>query len=335
MVSFAISLGAIYLGQKRPTQKKSFGYQRIEVLGVMISVFCIWFITLILVYFAIERMITNEFEIHSLSMLIIASIGLGMNLLMWFVMSDLFENIVKKIFGKSSSNSRMKCNSESDLHDEHDEDNKDHSHQHHSHHHHESHNDRKHESQHDHQHGHQHGHHHGSHHGHSHMNMNVRAAILHIIGDIIQSIGVLTAAIIIHFYPKYKMADPICTILFALLVFGTTYNIMTDAIHILMEGFPNEYTYDSVKRLLLDQVSGVRHVHSLHIWSLTHGQHALTVHLSIEPQNNHQHSHCFETIRHEAEKLIRKELSINQTTIQIELHQEQKIKNCYNCALPE
>lgn len=115
-----------------------------------------------------------------------------------------------------------------------------------------------------------HGHLIGSHHGHSHTNMNVRAALIHTLGDLVQSVGVLVAAIVIHFKPEYKLADPICTFIFSFLVLFTTINIMKDAVNVLMEATPLSLNYDNVKEVLED-IDGVHSVHSLHIWSLSLG----------------------------------------------------------------
>ena len=71
-------------------------------------------------------------------------------------------------------------------------------------------------------------------------NMNVRAAIVHMMGDMIQSIGVISAALIIYFKPEWKIADPICTFLFSILVMFTTVPIFKDCMSILMESSPDD-----------------------------------------------------------------------------------------------
>lgn len=76
-------------------------------------------------------------------------------------------------------------------------------------------------------HGHSHGG--GSAHGHG-ENINVRAAFIHVLGDVLQSIGVFCAAIIIYFKPTWQLADPICTFLFSIIVLYTTVTILKDAI---------------------------------------------------------------------------------------------------------
>ena len=137
-----------------------------------------------------------------------------------------------------------------------------------------------------------------------------RAALIHVLGDLIQSIGVLVAAFIIHYKPEYRIADPICTFIFSGLVMFTTFGIMKDAIHVLMEGFPTYLDYNAVKKDLTD-IANVQTVHSLHIWSLTMSRNALSVHLAIDSTADTEH------VLKEAEQLIRKKYDIQQTTIQV------------------
>ncbi|XP_077006876.1 proton-coupled zinc antiporter SLC30A2 isoform X2 [Tamandua tetradactyla] len=127
---------------------------------------------------------------------------------------------------------------------------------------------------------------HQSGHGHSHdtnqqqENPSVRAAFIHVIGDFLQSLGVLVAAYILYFKPEYKCVDPICTFLFSILVLGTTLTILRDVILVLMEGTPKGVDFTAVRDLLLS-VEGVEALHSLHIWALTVTQPVLSVHIAI------------------------------------------------------
>ena len=77
--------------------------------------------------------------------------------------------------------------------------------------------------------------------------MNVRAAFLHVIGDLIQSIGVCIAAIIIYFKPEWKLADPICTFTFSLFVLISTVNIIKDCILVFMESVPPGVETDKIE----------------------------------------------------------------------------------------
>lgn len=61
-------------------------------------------------------------------------------------------------------------------------------------------------------------------------NINVRAAFIHVIGDVLQSVGVFCAAVIIYFKPSWQLADPICTFIFSVIVLFTTVAILKDAL---------------------------------------------------------------------------------------------------------
>lgn len=76
-------------------------------------------------------------------------------------------------------------------------------------------------------------------------NLNVRAAVIHMLGDMITSAGVILAALIIYFRPEYKIADPICTFVFSVIVLFTTLPVMFDCMKVLLEGAPDEI--DTVK----------------------------------------------------------------------------------------
>lgn len=147
------------------------------------------------------------------------------------------------------------------------------------------------------------------------------------LGDLIQSVGVLIAAFIIHYKPEYRIADPICTFIFSGLVLFTTFGIMRDAIHVLMEGFPSYLDYSAVKKSLAD-ISDVRTVHSLHIWSLTMSRNALSVHLAVDSTAD------TERVLKAAEQLIRNKYDIQQTTIQVERYDRNLMTTCIACNTP-
>ncbi|KAH7730562.1 cation diffusion facilitator family transporter containing protein [Aphelenchoides avenae] len=123
------------------------------------------------------------------------------------------------------------------------------------------------------------------HHDHSHNhvdNLNIRAAFVHVIGDLVQSIGVLIAAIIIKF-THFQLADPICTFLFSLLVLITTCTVLRDTMHVLMEATPSHISMAKVCSDLMS-IQDVAGVHSLRIWSLKMDSIAISVHLDTVPE---------------------------------------------------
>ena len=183
-------------------------------------------------------------------------------------------------------------------------------------------------------HGHSHG---GSSHNHSHnrgaeshhdeeKHINVRAALIHVMGDLIQSIGVLISSIIIKLFPSAKIADPICTLLFSVIVMCTTATVFRDTVLILMESHPRSRNYDDIH----DSLANMKHVvkiHDLRVWSLTVDQIALTVHLAVNPAD----SKLKEQILQEATNMLKRKFKIYTTTIQIEDFQAQIMNNCGTC----
>lgn len=110
--------------------------------------------------------------------------------------------------------------------------------------------------------------------------LNVRAAFIHAIGDLIQSVGVLIAASLIWWRPSWHIADPLCTFLFSVLVLASTWMLTRDTIVILMEGAPPGISHTLIREQL-GAIPGVQEVHDLHIWSLAPGKVAATVHVVI------------------------------------------------------
>ena len=138
-------------------------------------------------------------------------------------------------------------------------------------------------------------------------NVNLRAAMIHILGDTIQSVGVVIAAIIIVIKPDWKIVDPICTLVFALIVIFTTVGVSRDCILVLMEATPAGINLPEFTKKL-EEVGGVEEVHDLHIWSLAPGKPALSAHIFS--------SNVEQTMR-KATKLCRK-YGIFHSTLQVE-----------------
>ena len=109
-------------------------------------------------------------------------------------------------------------------------------------------------------------------------NLNMRAAIIHIIGDMVQSIGVISAAIIIKVKPEWKIADPICTYLFSILVLLTTVPIFCECVSIVMEAAPDDV--DTVELFNeIQRLKTVEEVHDFHCWALGGGKNVMTCHV--------------------------------------------------------
>lgn len=138
--------------------------------------------------------------------------------------------------------------------------------------------------------------------------LNMRAAIIHVLGDSLQSVGVSIAGGIIYARPDYSIADPICTVLFCIVVGGTTIPIIKDCVRILMEASPNELDMEKISKDL-SEIEDVTDVHDLHAWSLSAGKLALSCHLVSDSTS---------LVLDRATKMLKEKHNINHITLQIE-----------------
>ncbi|MET3507323.1 cation diffusion facilitator family transporter [Halalkalibacter oceani] len=140
-------------------------------------------------------------------------------------------------------------------------------------------------------------------------NLNVRSAFLHVLGDLLGSVGAIVAALLILFF-GWNLADPIASVFVALLITIAGFRVIKDAVHILMEGAPPQIDVAEVKESLL-ALNGVHHVHDLHVWSITSDFPALSCHLVMKPAFSQQ-----QLLAEAKKKLLN--FHIHHTTIQIE-----------------
>lgn len=116
------------------------------------------------------------------------------------------------------------------------------------------------------------------------------------------------AAGLIWYNPAWKLADPICSFIFAILVLFTTSRLIYKASHILMEGIPEGIDAAQVRRDL-EKIDGVLEVHDLHIWSISVGKPALSVHLLADDRG--------QIVLKKATDICNYKHSIHHTTIQV------------------
>ncbi len=141
-------------------------------------------------------------------------------------------------------------------------------------------------------------------------NLNVRSAFLHVIGDMLGSVGAITAALLMIFF-GWGIADPIASVIVAVLILISGWRVTKDSLHILMEGTPEQFDVEDVKTALL-RIQHVNEVHDLHIWSITSGMPMLSCHIAIEPSGIH------DTVLQEAQKILHDDFGIEHSTLQVE-----------------
>lgn len=141
-------------------------------------------------------------------------------------------------------------------------------------------------------------------------NINMRSAYLHIIGDALGSVGAIIAGIVMLVFDWY-IADPIISVLVALLILKSAWGVLTQSIHILMEGTPPSLNKNEMLELLKG-IDDVLDVHDLHIWTITSGMDSLSCHMTISDSGDEQ------IILQKAIHLIQEKFAIEHSTIQLE-----------------
>jgi cobalt-zinc-cadmium efflux system protein len=109
---------------------------------------------------------------------------------------------------------------------------------------------------------------------------NSRAAMLHVLGDMLGSFAALTAGAVIYF-TGWLPIDPILSLMIAGLILVSAYILLREALHVLMEGVPAGIQIEAVGHELT-RLPGVRAVHDLHVWTLASGQMVLSAHVEVD-----------------------------------------------------
>lgn len=141
-------------------------------------------------------------------------------------------------------------------------------------------------------------------------NMNVRSAYLHVLGDLLGSIGAIIGGILMWTFGWY-LADPLISLIVAVLIMVSAWRVTKESVHILLEGAPGRLD-TAVIAEKLRQLSGVTAVHDLHVWTVTSGFESLTCHLLVEDDLPSY------PILSSALRVLQAEFGITHATIQIE-----------------
>jgi cobalt-zinc-cadmium efflux system protein len=147
---------------------------------------------------------------------------------------------------------------------------------------------------------------HGSH-KHS---LNVRGAFLHVIGDLLGSVAVVTAGVAIALWAAY-WADPLVSVFVSVLILVSAWRLVRESVLILLEGTPAHVNLQAMKRELA-RVPGVASIHDLHVWTLTSGVHVMTCHAVVSDGIDRT------GVLTELGAVSRERFGIQHTTIQLE-----------------
>ncbi|WGF37106.1 MULTISPECIES: cation diffusion facilitator family transporter [Lysinibacillus] len=143
-------------------------------------------------------------------------------------------------------------------------------------------------------------------------NLNMRGAFLHVLSDMLGSVGAIVAALLIMFF-GWGWADPLASVIVALLVVRSGYHVTKASIHVLMEGTPSNVDVQEIIQLI-EQTDRIESIHDLHIWTITSGTNALSCHAVVNDQLKIAESeHILRKIEHNLQHK-----GIKHVTIQLE-----------------
>ena len=142
--------------------------------------------------------------------------------------------------------------------------------------------------------------------------LNIRSAFLHLMGDVLSTIGAVIAGIIIH-YTNWNWLDPLVSVLIGVLILWSAWSIVREAIDILMEGTPTDIDMDSMVQDITS-LDGVRGVHDLHVWSITQTMRTLSAHLVTDDMSISTGA----LIQAQVSEVLEKGYGISHATLQLE-----------------
>ncbi len=233
-LSLVLTLGAVYLAMRPPSDRHTFGLHRLEIFAAAFNagsllVICVW-----LAWEAIVRFL-NPQPVLAKEMLIIALIGLVANIIVIFML-----------------------------------------------------------------------------HSHMRQSLNIKSAVLHVIGDAASSVGVIAAGMTMAF-TGWFWVDPILSLLITAAIGYSALKVAKEAAHILMEGVPYGIDTQSV-RDALESLPNVKQVHDLHIWSLCSSCRYLSAHLVV----NEEGMKDINSVLTGAQEILRRQFHIYHATLQVE-----------------
>ncbi|WP_082092624.1 cation diffusion facilitator family transporter [Devosia epidermidihirudinis] len=110
--------------------------------------------------------------------------------------------------------------------------------------------------------------------------VNIRGAMLHVLGDLLGSVAAIAAAVII-WLTGWMPIDPILSVLVCLLILRSAWRLFRGSLHILMEGTPPNVVIEDLSRQLLAAVPGLEAVRHVHVWSITSGKPVATLEIAL------------------------------------------------------
>jgi len=139
--------------------------------------------------------------------------------------------------------------------------------------------------------------------------LNVRGAYLHVLGDLLGSVGTIVAALVVRF-TGFAAADPLASVAVTALIVRGAWSLVRESVDVLLESTPAHISLGAVRKQL-EMIPGVESVHDLHVWTVTSGMIAMSAHAIVREPDRQQH--VLEHV-HDAMRLF----GIEHVTVQLE-----------------
>ena len=235
VLALGASMVAIYFEAKKPTEKFTYGFLRLEVVVAFLNGIVLMLISVGMIYESVIRFF-NPKEIDFGSMFFISLVGLIFNIVITWI---LFSSTKKE------------------------------------------------------------------------NNINIKSAMLHFLGDLLNSVGVVISSIIIYF-TNFVYIDIIMSVVISVIIFTGGYKISKEAFFILMEAVPSEVDLNTLRKELLN-IDGIKNIHELHVWKNDNEEISFTAHILLDNYEKHNNYRIINEIK---EKLT--VYDIFHMTVQIE-----------------
>ena len=219
VLALGASMVAIYFEAKKPTEKFTYGFLRLEVVVAFLNGIVLMLIAVGMIYESVIRFF-NPREIDFGSMFFIALVGLIFNIVITWI---LFSSTKKE------------------------------------------------------------------------NNINIKSAMLHFLGDLLNSVGVIISSIIIYF-TNFVYIDIIMSVLISVIIFTGGYKISKEAFFILMEAVPSEVDLNMLRNELLN-IDGIKNIHEFHIWKNDNEEISFTAHILLDNYEKHNNYRIINEIK--------------------------------------
>jgi len=157
--------------------------------------------------------------------------------------------------------------------------------------------------------------------------LNIRSAFLHLMGDVLSTVGAVIAGVIIR-YTNWNWLDPLVSVLIGILILWSAWTIVRESIDILMESTPTDIDIDAMIQDI-SSVEGVRGVHDLHVWSITRSMRTLSAHLVTDNMAISEGT----SIQTKVNEVLFHRYNVNHATLQLEC--DDCVPNMMYCAFGE